>query len=81
MAISYPGFDRITSDLRQLGGRPCVRGTRLSVRRVLDALADNPSWAELQRDFPSLELEDIEQILGFAAASIDGEVLALKPAG
>ncbi len=81
MSTNYPAFDRITSDPRQLGGKPCIRGTRLAVHRVLEALAQNPSWDELLADYPSLEPEDVGQVLRYAAAAVDGEVMGLKSAG
>jgi len=40
-------FDRITSDPAILGGQPVIRGMRLSVRRVLEALAVYPNWNDL----------------------------------
>ncbi len=65
-------FDRITADPAMLGGKPCIRGMRLSVQRVLEILADNPNWDELRQDYPDLEPEDIRQALAFAA-SMAGE--------
>jgi hypothetical protein len=54
MALGFPGFDRITADPAILGGKPCIRGLRLSVQRVLEVLAQNPSWDELRLDDPEL---------------------------
>ncbi len=74
---TFPGFDRITSDPDILEGMPCVRGMRLSVRRVLEILANKPSWNELQADYPELEDEDIRQCLAFAAAQFDGRFMSV----
>jgi len=41
---------------------------RLSVQRVLEILASNPSWDDLRQDYPELEPEDIRQALAYAAA-------------
>ncbi len=60
-------FDRITSDPAVLNGTPCVRGTRLTVGRVLEALALYPDRAVLKREFPELGDEDIAQAISFAA--------------
>jgi len=68
MRRSFQGFDRITTDSEVLGGKPCIRGMRLSVQRVLEILAQNPSWDELRQDYPELEPEDIREALSFAAA-------------
>lgn len=73
-------FDRITVDPQRMNGEPCIRSTRLSVRRVLQALATYPDRAELRREYPELEDEDIRQALGFAATMLDDSVLEVKPA-
>ena len=51
-------FDRITSDPAVLSGQPCVRGMRLTVRRVLEALANYPNREELRSEYPELEDEE-----------------------
>lgn len=73
-------FDRITVDPLRLVGEPCIRGTRLTVRRVLQALATYPDRSELRREYPELEDEDIRQALGFAAAMLDDSVLEVRTA-
>jgi uncharacterized protein (DUF433 family) len=70
-------FDRITCDPARMKGEPCIRNLRLTVRRVLEALATYPSREELKREYPELEDEDIRQALAFAAASLDDKVLPL----
>ena len=59
-------FDRITIDPRKMNGEPCIRDLRLTVRRVLLALALYPDREELKREYPELEDEDIQQALAFA---------------
>src|SRR6266403_1250445 len=54
-----------------------IRNVRLTVRRVLEALAILSCRAELKREYPELEDEDIRQALAFAAALIDHKVLPL----
>ena len=63
-------FDRITTDITRMNGEPCIRNLRLTVRRVLEALATYPDRAELKREYPELEDEDIRQVLAFAAALV-----------
>ena len=70
-------LDRITIDPERVNGEPCIRNLRLTVRRVLEALAAYPDRAELRREYPELEDEDIRQALAFAAASLDDKVLPL----
>ena len=71
---SITGFDRITVETDKCGGKPCIRGMRITVRRVLDILATYPVRAELFREYPYLEEEDLQQALLFAAASMDDEI-------
>jgi uncharacterized protein (DUF433 family) len=68
-------FDRITSDPARMNGVPCIRHLRLTVRRVLEALATYPDRAELRREYPELEDEDIRQALAFAAGYLDDKIL------
>ena len=79
-----PPFDRITIEADKMGGQPCIRGLRLTVRRVLEVMAAYPDRQELFREYPSIEEEDLRQALGFAAANLDDRVdileLALRTA-
>ena len=73
-------FDRITSNPAILGGQPTIRGMRLTVRRVVEALALYPDWNDLRAEYPELEPEDIRQALEFAASNLDDEIIPLEPA-
>lgn len=73
-------LDRITSDPKRMNGEPCIRNLRLTVRRVLEALAVYPDRSELKREYPDLEDEDIRQALAFAAALVEDKVLPLPSA-
>ena len=73
-------FDRITVEPGKLNGQPCIRGLRLTVRRVLEALGTYDSREELRADYPELEDEDIRQALGYAAAMLADETLEMKTA-
>lgn len=70
-------LDRITIDVARLNGEPCIRDLRLTVRRVLEALAIYPDRQELKREYPELEDEDIRQALAYAAALVDDKVLPI----
>jgi len=70
-------LDRITVDMNRMNGEPCIRDFRLTVRRVLEALAIYPDRVELQREYPELEQEDIRQALAYAAALVDDKVLPI----
>ena len=72
-------FDRITSDPQIHQGQPCIRGMRLTVRRLLDLVATYPDREELRAEFPEVEDEDIRQALAYAASRLEDEVVELKP--
>ncbi len=73
-------FDRITVDPATMNGQPCVRGMRLTVRRVVEAVALYPNRSELKAEYPELEDEDIRQALEFAAENLDDQVISLGAA-
>jgi len=79
-AFTMTTFDRITADPSVMNGQPCIRGMRLTVRRVLDILATYDDRAELRREYPELEDEDIRQALAFAAANLDDALIELRRA-
>lgn len=74
---TFHGFDRITSDPKMLGGKPCIRGLRITVQRVLEILAQSPSWDAVREDYPEIEEQDIRQALAFAAAFLTDTVIPL----
>jgi uncharacterized protein (DUF433 family) len=59
--------DIITIDPGKRGGRPCIRGMRITVRDVLSWLAAGMSEAEIQADYPELTENDIRACLAYAA--------------
>ena len=58
---------RITIEPGKRGGKPCIRGLRMTVYDILEYLASGMSEDEILADFPSLEREDIRAALAFAA--------------
>jgi uncharacterized protein (DUF433 family) len=59
-------LDRITVNPEVLVGKPMIRGMRISVEQILDALAAGMSEEELLEDYPALEAEDIRAVLLYA---------------
>ena len=57
----------ITMEPGKRSGKPCIRGTRMTVYDVLEYLASGMTEAEILADFPSLTKEDILACLAFAA--------------
>lgn len=64
----------ITVEPNKLGGKPCIRGMRISVADVLEYLASGMSIEEVLADFPDLTREDILACLAYAAARERGTV-------
>ena len=60
-------FDRVTFDPAMMGGKPCIRGQRVTVGMVLGLLAEGRSHDEILKAYPYLEAEDIDQCLAYAA--------------
>jgi uncharacterized protein (DUF433 family) len=67
-------FDRIVSSPGFLGGKPCVKGTRISVEFILELMASGASAAEIIRKYPQLAPEDVEQAVRYAAESLKSDV-------
>ncbi len=60
-------FERITIDLEVMGGKPCIRGMRVTVGMLVEAMSAGRTIQNLLDDFPYLEEQDIFEALGFAA--------------
>jgi uncharacterized protein (DUF433 family) len=73
-------LDRITVNPAIMNGQPCIRGMRLTVRRVVEAAALYPDRSELKAEYPELNDEDIAQALDFAARNLDDQILPLEAA-
>ncbi|MGI9016556.1 MAG: DUF433 domain-containing protein [Euzebya sp.] len=74
-------FTRITIDPAQMGGRPCIRGMRVTVGTVLGQLAGGRTIDEVLVDYPYLERDDILAVLEYAAAMADERELPVtRPA-
>jgi uncharacterized protein (DUF433 family) len=59
--------ERLTIDPAMRGGKPCIRGLRITVYDVLEYLASGMSETDILSDFPDLTREDIRACLEFAA--------------
>lgn len=72
-------FDHITSDTAVLGGKPIIRGTRISVEMILEWIASGATRDDILRRYPHLSAIDIEQSLGYAAAATKNDILFTVP--
>jgi uncharacterized protein (DUF433 family) len=59
--------DIITIEAGKRGGKPCIRGMRMTVYDVLEYLASGMTQQQLLADFPDLTIEDIRACLAYAA--------------
>lgn len=67
-------FDRITFDPAVVGGRACIRGMRMTVALVVNLVANGMSTADIMREYPELDAEDIRQALQYASALANEEI-------
>ena len=68
-------FDRITSDPAILGGKPIIKGTRISVAMILELVSSGATRDDILRRYSHLTTEDIDQALAYAAAAVQNDVL------
>ena len=74
-------FDRIVSNPAILGGKPIVRGTRISVELILEWVASGATRDDILRKHPHLSAADVQQSLAYAASAVRNEVLAFAEVG
>jgi len=70
-------FRRITIDPEVMGGKPCIRGMRVTVGMIVEALSAGRTAEQLLADFPYLEEADIREALAFAAHLAQGREIRL----
>lgn len=68
-------FDRISSNPAVLGGKPIIKGSRISVEMILEWIASGATRDEILAAHPHLTASDVEQALSYAARSIKNDVL------
>ncbi len=62
---------RITFNPEVMGGKPCIRGLRVTVGMIIGLLAEGHSTDEILQAYPYLEREDIQQALAYAAWRVE----------
>ena len=68
-------FQRILSDPSVLGGKPCIRGTRISVEFILELIASGASRDDIIRAWPNLTAEDVEEAVLYAARFLKNDIV------
>ena len=64
-------FTRITFDPEVMGGKPCIRGLRVTVGTIVGLVAAGHSTADILRAYPYLEKEDVREALSYAAWRVE----------
>jgi uncharacterized protein (DUF433 family) len=78
--VTMPNLDRITFNPRVMGGKPCIRGLRVTVGTVIGLLAAGHTIEEILKAYPYLEREDIPQALAYAAWRVEERDVPLQMA-
>lgn len=65
--MDFPGLDRITIDPQVMGGKPCIRGIRITVGTITGLLASGESLERVLELYPSLKRDDIYAALAYTA--------------
>ena len=65
------GLERITRNVTVMGGKPCVRGMRVTVGMIVGLVASGRTFGEILAAYPYLEDEDIRQALAYAAWRVE----------
>jgi uncharacterized protein (DUF433 family) len=68
-------FERITVDPKVCTGKPCIRGLRFPVSRLLGLLASGETKETILRAYPYLEPEDIDEVLRYASYLAEEETM------
>ena len=76
--MNFPDLDRITIDPRVMGGKPCIRGIRITVATITGLLASGESIDRVLELYPSLEREDVYAALAYATWRAEEYDLPLK---
>jgi uncharacterized protein (DUF433 family) len=71
MKRSYEGFPRITIDPEVMGGKPCIRGMRVTVGMILGELGAGTTIDELLASYPYIERDDVLDALHYSASRIE----------
>ena len=76
--MNFPDFDRITIDPGVMGGKPCIRGIRITVGAITGLLASGESIDDVLVLYPDLEREDIYAALAYATWRAEEYDMPLK---
>ena len=78
--MDFPEIQRITLDPKIMGGRPCIRGTRVTVGTIAGLVASGAGFQEILTLYPYLEDDDLRAALSYAAWRVEEREVDLVPA-
>ena len=76
--MNFPEIDRITINPDVMGGKPCIRGMRVTVGTITGLIASGVSFSEILELYPYLEKDDIHAALTYAAWRSEEYELSLQ---
>ncbi|GAA4412338.1 DUF433 domain-containing protein [Nibrella viscosa] len=68
-------LEHIHSDPAILGGKPCIKGTRISVELILETIANGASVADIVHEFPKLSTEAVQEAILYAVSVLRDEIV------
>lgn len=68
-------FSRISSNPAILGGKPCIKGTRISVQLILELIGSGATFDDIAISYPHITREDLEEALRYASRFFNNEVV------
>jgi uncharacterized protein (DUF433 family) len=74
-------FERIACRPDVLGGKPCIKGTRISIEFILELIASGASRDDILRAYPHLGTADVEEALRYAVHFLENDVLMTAEVG
>ena len=73
-------FERISHDSNIMGGKACIKGTRVTVGMILAQISEGVTSEDLLKSYPYLSSQDIEQALKYAVWTVDARESEIVPA-
>lgn len=71
-------INNITSDSNIMGGKACIKGTRITVSLILNLIANGMTKNEIIEEYPALTINDIDQCLNYAAYLAEEELYTIQ---
>ena len=73
-------FTGISHDIKIMGGKACIKGTRVTVGMIVTQISEGKTVEELLGDYPYITYEDVMQALKYAAWAVDAKEMDIVPA-